>query len=132
MSPITRHRVVPYLATLLSLVKSLALGRQPAHCFRWMEPWPLALVAPELFQHIRQTEPIRPAQQATPERREADAQDQAHIHIARIANDAFRQYAARFDHHGQEEPIANLLGADVTVGGTPFLQNRLQGRVIGS
>ena len=51
---------------------------------------PSALVLLQLLQHRRHAQRVGPAEDAAAERREADAQDQAHVHVARLADDPLR------------------------------------------
>ena len=81
-------------------IEPLALRRQLAHLFRRLETPPKVLVFLQLRQHVRQADRIRPAQDAAAERWEADAQNQTHVHIARLAHDPLAQHSARLRQHG--------------------------------
>src|SRR6266478_477553 len=82
------------------LVEAFAFGRQPAHLLRGMKAWAEAFVFLEHVEHFRQAERIRPPQDATARRWEADAQNKAHVHITRFAHDAFGKHPACFHEHG--------------------------------
>src|SRR5438128_6522934 len=108
------------------LVKALALGRQPAHLLGWLKARAEILVFLEHVEDAGQSEGVGPAQDAATCRREADAEDQAHVDIARLAHDAFGEHPAGLDQHGQEQPISNFFQADFTAAGADLFQDRVE------
>src|SRR5439155_534637 len=74
------------LTTVLFLVKAFPLSCQTAHLFGGTEPGPEVLILLELVQDLAESQGIGPAQDAAAMRREANTQDQAHIHIPRLAD----------------------------------------------
>src|SRR5437763_796684 len=108
----------------LSRIETLSLGRKLTHLLPRMEARPERLVSLQPLQHVRQAQRIGPAKDAAAEGREADAQDQAHVHVARLADDALLQHPAGLNQHWQEQAVGDLLGAEFA----PFLANALQNR----
>src|SRR5215831_3393489 len=65
-------------------IESLPLGRQSADLFGRGKARPQLLIGLELFHHLAQSKRIGPAQEAAAEGREADAQDEPHVHVAGV------------------------------------------------
>src|SRR5438128_4467908 len=73
---------------------------------------------------------VGPAQNASLIWGEADAQDQPHIDVARVADDALGEDQAGFDQHGEEEAVGNLLRTDVAMAGPDAFEDGCKRRVI--
>src|SRR5581483_617615 len=70
-------------------IKPSSFCRHLPHLVGRMETRPEMLVGLQLLQHLGHADRIGPAQDSPAESGETDAQNQAHVHIARIPHNAF-------------------------------------------
>jgi len=54
----------------------------------------------------------------------ADPEDQAHVHVGRLADDAFLQDARGLQEHRQEQPVGDLALVHRPVAGLVLLEDR--------
>src|SRR5260370_39248340 len=94
-----------------SLIETLTGRRQLPQLLGGMKTRHETLIALQFVEYLVQAQGLRPAQDATVKCREANAQYQAHIHVARLADDSFLQHAAGFHEHGEKESISDFLRA---------------------
>ena len=95
-----------------------------------MEAGAEGLILLQHLQDLAQAQRVGPAQETAAERREADAQDQAHVHVARVADNPLGQHAAGLHQHRQEESLGDLLLAKLAPVRADALQDCLEGRVV--
>src|SRR5438105_1072153 len=83
----------PRSASRLRWKYLLPLCRQLPDHLRRLEALAQRFVLLELLHHLRPAERVAPAQDAAAPRREADPQDQPHVHVAGVAHDLLLQAA---------------------------------------